>query len=142
MTYDYTTNYRPETCSSMSGPCFPSFSAWELLRPCLSPCQDLWVQSRGPGWNTLPSEKSIGSTLAGKTEAGQRSFGHGCACGGVANGPAPGKKPGHTLPCTPHPQAWNSSLPHSLPSFLLSPPPIPGVTPQMQAWPFLPPFLY
>lgn len=116
------TNYRSETdvqiCSSMPKPWYPSFSVWELPRPCLSLCQDLWVQSRGPGWQVLPMEISIGSILAGKSEAEQRSSGLGCVNGGVANGPVPGKKPQHAIPCAPHPQTWKSSLPTPfLPSF-------------------------
>lgn len=80
------TNYRSETdiqtCSSMTELCYPSFSVWEIPRPCLNPCQDLWVQSRGPGWQVLPLEISIGSTLTGKSEAEQKGSGLGCINGG------------------------------------------------------------
>lgn len=69
-------------CSSMTKPRYPSFSVWELPRPCLNPCQDLWVQSRGPEWQVLPLEISIGSTLTGKSEAEQKGSGLGCVNGG------------------------------------------------------------
>ena len=128
----------------MPGPFLSRFSiSVGLLRPCLSSCRDLWVQSRGSGWN-FPS---IGSTLAGNSEAKPRCFGHGgynSVWGDreVANGP-PSSWNEATAHSPPGPQPSGlEQLPDPLPSFLpLSPPLMNAITSHMKARPLLSPFL-
>lgn len=125
---------------SMPGPCFPSFSAWELPRPCLAlaktcgfgtgtrvECSALWeFYWLNPSWKTRDWTEEFWTWV--------------CIWRGSQWSSTWKEAIAHSPLCPP-PSGLEQLPAHSLPSFLLLPPPFPGITSQMQAWPFLPPFL-